>query len=140
VPGWKPLSEAPGRPDRLWSRRPGPPPNEPPNPPDSSSMDPSDLLWKAWIPHRLLAHDSLLGVDSGGIVGFRPHLLLAAPFLCFAALEVVTQRRGQTSLRHRLFLLFCPLAHTDRLRLRQPCGKDRRRFRRCAPPVPVPSL
>src|SRR5262249_39264989 len=79
--------------------------------------------------------ESLLGVDSGGIVGFCPHLLLAAPFLCFAALEVVTQRRGQTPLRHRLFLLFCPLAHTDRLRLRRPCGKDRRRFRRRAPPV-----
>src|SRR5262245_25999528 len=52
---------------------------------------------------------SLFGVDSGGIVGPGPLLLLCpllpAPRLRLAALEVVAQRLRQTPLRCRLFLL-----------------------------------
>ena len=76
-----------------------------------------------------LRRGSLLGVDSGGIVGVaRRALPLATPRLRLAALEVVAQCRRQTPLRRRLFLLFRALAHTDRLRLLQPYGKDRAGF------------
>jgi hypothetical protein len=85
---------------------------------------------KAPVTHRLFARGSLLGVDSGGIVGAAAGnpLLFAAPRLRLAALEVVAQRGRQTPLRGLFFLLFHLLAHTDRLRLRQPYGKDRAGF------------
>src|SRR5262249_14132653 len=107
---------------------------------------PSRRPCKAWITHRLPAACSRLGVDSGGIVWLRPclllglflGLLLAALRLRLAALEVVAQRRGETQLRRRLFLLFGVLAHVRRLRLRQPYGKDRAGFGgSAAPSVPL---
>jgi hypothetical protein len=58
---------------------------------------------------------SLLGVDSGGIVRLGPYLLLAAPRLRLAALEVVAQRRGETPLRCRFFPLLGLLAHADKV-------------------------
>src|SRR5207249_4138101 len=90
---------------------------------------PSDPPCKAWVTHRLATRGSFLGVDSGGIVGAAGGALLFTAFrLRLAALEVVAQCRRQTPLRRRLFLLFRAFAHTDRLRLRQPYGKDRAGF------------
>src|SRR5262249_55495783 len=102
---------------------------------------PSGPPCKAWITHRLVAWGSLLGVDSGGIVGLTgPLLLLATPRLRLAALEVVAQRCRQTPLRRLLFPLFHLLAHADRLRLRQPCGKDRTGFGALCARVGTPQL
>jgi hypothetical protein len=61
-------------------------------------------------------------------VGLDPGLLLAPPRLRLAALEVVTQSSRQAPLRRPLFLLFRAFAHTDRLRLPEPYGKDRAGF------------
>src|SRR5262245_8270975 len=87
---------------------------------------------------------SLLGVDSGRIVGLGPcvplalflGLLLAAPRLRLAALEVVAQRLGQTPLRSRLFLLLGVLDHTDKVAPWAPLWQGSRRFWRShAPPA-----
>src|SRR5690242_1999624 len=94
-------------------------------PSDMNPYGPSRQPCKAWITHRAPAARSLLGVDSGGIVGlgryfmlgFVPGLvlgfLLAAPRLGLAALEVVAQRLRQALLRRRLFPLLGVLAHAD---------------------------
>src|SRR5262249_30753225 len=90
---------------------------------------PSGPPCKAPVTHRLSARGSLLGVDSGGIVGLAgPLHRLAAPRPRLAALAVVQQPRRQSPLRRRLFLVFGAFVHTDRLRLRQPYGKDRAGF------------
>ena len=88
-----------------------------------SRYGPSRRPCKAWITHRPPAACSLLGADSGGIVGLGPclvlglllGLLVAAPRLRLAALEVVAQRRGETLLRRHLFLLLGLLAHADKV-------------------------
>jgi hypothetical protein len=104
-------------------------------------MDHPTQPCKARVTHRLVAGQSLVGVDSGGIVRPAGHpLLLTTPRLRLAAFEVVAQRHRQAPFRHRFFLLFRALAHADRLRLRQRYGKDRAGFRALARPRRYPAI
>jgi hypothetical protein len=83
---------------------------------------------------------SLLGVDSGRIVGLGPRRvlflglllgpLLAAPCLRLAALEVVAERSGETLLRRRFFLLLGGLAHADKVAPATALWQGSRQFRR----------
>src|SRR5262245_48870812 len=112
---------------------------------------PSGRPCKAWIAHRPPAACSLLGVDSGGIVGLGPcgvlglvlglllGLLLAAPRLGLAALEVVAQRPRQTLLRRHLFLLLGLLAHADEVAPAAALWQGSRQFRRSHRPRQCPS-
>ena len=84
------------------------------------------------------AAGSLLDVDSGGIVGLGPAfvlglllgLLLTAPRLRLAALEVVAERRDETLLRRRFFSLPRGLAHVDKVAPAAALWQGSRQFRR----------
>jgi hypothetical protein len=98
-------------------------------------MDHSSHPAKAGITHKRAAARSLLGVDSGGIVGLGPNLLLlglffAAPRLRLAALEVVAQRVCETLLRRRFFPLLGGLAHADKVAPAAALWQGSRQFRR----------
>src|SRR5215813_10176480 len=77
LPGWETLAP----PTRRGLTAPIRTPKRTTRPAGEFLYGPSGPHSKAWITHRPPAPRSLLGVDSGGIVGLGARLILAAPHL-----------------------------------------------------------